>query len=454
MSKVTIVDAPCGAGKTSWAIQEMDSHPDTPYVFCTPFLSEAERIIGACKAHRFKQPQNWEQTKLEDFNSLLAEKEDIAVTHSTFLNATPETVQLIADGNYTLIIDEALDVVQDFNNLHDVQNDKTQKMDEKSIELLLDAGNIRIGEMGKIEWIGKHYGGGKFVVMERLARAGRLYLASGAVTVCTYPPEMFHAFKDVYVLTYLYEGTPICPYFRLFGIEHIKKGVIKDSDVFALCDHNETADKAFREMCAANVHVCGNRAMLMSYEGRTDLSKSWFDKRASKRGQDDIAQLRNHVVNFYRNIGAKATDLITYTVTDTYGAEIEVQSTGIMWTCYKPHVEKLKGKGYYAGKRLTKRDSEELQDRMLCYVPSNAKASNKYKVRWALAYLINMFYPPYMKTFFKTGGVDFDENCYTVSCLIQWLCRSRIRDGLPVELYLPSGRMRRLYQRWLDGEFA
>ena len=454
MNNVIIIDAPCGAGKTSWAIQEMDNHPDTPYVFCTPFLSEAQRIISACHKHRFKEPKNWEQTKLDDFNNLLEGKEDITVTHSTFLNATPQTIQLIADGNYTLIIDEALDVVQDFNNLHDVQNDAAQRIDRDSIQLLRDGGFIRTTERGRIEWIGGHYDGGKFRVMERLARAGRLYLAGNAVMVCTYPPEMFHAFEAVYVLTYLYEGSPICPYFEVFGIKHEKMGITGSREIgYALCEHTSEADKAFRTLCAEKIHLCTNPAMLDAYEGRTDLSKKWYDTRMS-RHSDDIGKLKSHVTNFFRMVGAKATDLIPYLIVDQDGAETEVQSTGLMWTCYKPHAGRMKGKGYNSGKRLTMADEKDVQERMLCFVPSNAKASNKYKVRWALAYLINMFYPPYMKSFFKSGGVDFNENCYSVSCLIQWICRSRIRDGQPIELYLPSGRMRRLYEQWLRGDFS
>ena len=28
---ITVIDAPCGAGKTSWAIQEMQKNLDRPY---------------------------------------------------------------------------------------------------------------------------------------------------------------------------------------------------------------------------------------------------------------------------------------------------------------------------------------------------------------------------------------------------------------------------------------
>ena len=117
MSQVTVIDAPCGAGKTSWAIQEMRRHPEKRYVYCTPFLDEITRIRTACPEHSFLEPNNYGHTKLDDFNRLLKEQRNIAVAHSTFLNATPETIELIRAGDYTIIIDEALDVVEEFNHI-------------------------------------------------------------------------------------------------------------------------------------------------------------------------------------------------------------------------------------------------------------------------------------------------------------------------------------------------
>ena len=453
MADIIIIDAPCGAGKTSWAIQEMDNCPDTSYVFCTPFLSEAQRIIDSCKKHCFTEPKSWEQSKIDDFNSLLKENKDIAVTHSTFLNATPQTIQLIEEGHYTLIIDEALDVVQDFNDIHGVQIDAAQKIDKSSIQLLRDGGFIRIAEQGKVEWIGGHYDGGKFQVVERLATAGRLYLVNDTVMVCVYPPEVFRAFEAVYVLTYLCEGSPICPYFEMFGIGYKKMGITGNHETgYALCEHTSEGDRAFRALCAEKVHLCDNHAMLDAYT-KSALSKKWYDNHI-RRCDNDIKKLKSHVTNFYRRIGAKATDLITYSIIDRDGTRIEVQSTGLMWTCYKPYERAVRGKGYTSGKRLTMADGKDVQERITCFVPSNAKASNKYRVRWALAYLINMYYPPYMAAFFNSGGVSFNTDCYAVSCLVQWICRSRIRDGNPIELYLPSERMRKLYRRWIMGKFS
>ena len=44
MSKITVVDSICGAGKTSWAIQFMDNNFKDRYIYITPFLEEIRRI--------------------------------------------------------------------------------------------------------------------------------------------------------------------------------------------------------------------------------------------------------------------------------------------------------------------------------------------------------------------------------------------------------------------------
>lgn len=45
---VRIIDSIMGSGKTSWAIDEMNSHPERRYLYVTPYLAETERIVASC----------------------------------------------------------------------------------------------------------------------------------------------------------------------------------------------------------------------------------------------------------------------------------------------------------------------------------------------------------------------------------------------------------------------
>ena len=53
---VQVIDAPCGKGKTSWAIQHMKENPHERFLFITPFLTEVERIKTECAELDFVDP--------------------------------------------------------------------------------------------------------------------------------------------------------------------------------------------------------------------------------------------------------------------------------------------------------------------------------------------------------------------------------------------------------------
>lgn len=95
----------------------------------------------------FKEPLPDESTtKLSSFTELLEERYCIAVTHSTFLNADARTIDAMASGKYTLILDEVLDVVTDFNNTHIVENDTSQAVSKGDMELLIEKELISIND--------------------------------------------------------------------------------------------------------------------------------------------------------------------------------------------------------------------------------------------------------------------------------------------------------------------
>ena len=65
---------------------------------------------------------------------------------------------------------------------------------------------------------------------------------------------------------------------------------------------------------------------------------------------------------------------------------------------------------------------------------------------------MNRFINPIVKQFFKDRGVTANEELYALSELLQWIFRSQIRDGKPIDLYLPSRRMREILETWLESD--
>ncbi|MBR0155944.1 MAG: DEAD/DEAH box helicase family protein [Clostridia bacterium] len=433
---ITIIDAPCGTGKTSWAIQEMNRHPEKPFVYCTPFLDEIQRVRISCGKERFKEPLPYTGTKIDDFNDLLSQNVNICVTHSTFLNSTEETLQAIHEGGYTLILDECLDVVQPFNSISTVEDVPRQQMSKNDVKWLLTNGVITIGDDSKVTWCGGTAGNDfKFSEAQRLACAGRLYCVNGTFLVTIFPPEIFTAFDEVFAMTYCFDGYTMKYYLIMFNLGYELRSIANDNGLYSLVPYNPDADYVFREKCAELIGFC-SEDKLNQPETRS-LARNWFEK-ASK---DDLKSLRNQLAHFYRR----------------YLKSKNVKAADIMWTTLKPYDKDLKGAGYTQTASITKKEREKLSSSEIerlekqysCFVPCNARATNDFKDRWALAYCLNLYQNRYIIRFFKDNAVDIDEDAYTIANLVQWLCRSRLRKGKAIELYMPSLRMRKLLSKWL-----
>lgn len=117
-----------------------------------------------------------------------------------------------------------------------------------------------------------------------------------------------------------------------------------------------------------------------------------------------------------------------------------------MWTAFGSEEESkkkndksprtlLKGKGYTKG-----------------FVPCNARATNNFSHKESLAYTVNRFMNPYEKKFFIAKGAKVNEDMFALSEMIQWIWRSRIREGKPINLYIPSKGMRTILQNYFDSD--
>ncbi|QPW59134.1 hypothetical protein IRP63_13840 (plasmid) [Clostridium botulinum] len=58
MSKINIIDAICGAGKTQYAIQMMNNSNviENKFIYITPFLKEVDRVKKSVTTRKFYEP--------------------------------------------------------------------------------------------------------------------------------------------------------------------------------------------------------------------------------------------------------------------------------------------------------------------------------------------------------------------------------------------------------------
>ena len=104
-----------------------------------------------------------------------------------------------------------------------------------------------------------------------------------------------------------------------------------------------------------------------------------------------------------------------------------------MWTTFSAYEDQLSGNGYKKG-----------------FLACNARATNAYREKITLAYMINYYLNPIITNYFTQCDVRVEHDTLALSELIQWVFRSAIRDGKPINIYIPSSRMRKLFADWLD----
>jgi hypothetical protein len=439
---ITVIDAMCGKGKSSYAIQMVNTETARSYIYVTPFLNEVRIIKDDTKAV-FVEPDYKDGRKLNGFNELLRGPDNIVVTHCTFSNATDETVELIKRGKYTLILDEVIDVVDEFRK---VAVSKDKKID---IKLLLNEGFIEVDEFNRVKWVGESYDKGVFSEIERMAKRGNLLLVDNTLFLWEFPVDVFKAFDEVLILTYMFEGSYLRYYLEYNELEYKLHSVEQIGSVeklkYRLVDYVKD-DIAERHSYRDNIDILNHEKM--NNYSENSFSSTWAKKNL-KKGTEETKTLKRNLNNFFRNINGKSGEKAT--------------PEKMMWTCYKKYSDLLKGNGYTMGRMLTAKERrlpanklKEKEREISCFVPCNARASNDYEKRFVLAYLCNMYPNPYIVKFFEQKNkIKVDQDAYALSCLIQWVWRSRIRSNKNprnIRLYLPSPRMRALFKDWLDGK--
>lgn len=402
MSKVMVIDSMMGKGKTSWAIQNItlvDRHEKFLYV--TPYLDEVERVITACKKAmvHVSTPSivKGNGSKSEHLKQLMKQGKNIVTTHALFDRIDEECLDVIRSQGYTLYMDEVHEVV------------KRHIMSDADLNMLIESKYIEIDERGKVNWVAEDYTG-KFDEFKNLCNLGSMYKYSNWVYIWCFPVSIFEAMSKVYILTYYFEGQIQSYYYKLHNIEYKLMDVYKSegSNVYMIKDYDiiESCKEIRHVLKLINLYK-GN----LNYEDGITLSSSWFD-RADK---DVLKLISNNTYNYFKNI-------------------VKGKSEDNMWTTLKGYKEKLKGKGYSKG-----------------FVELNARATNKYKHKKNVAYVYNRYLNPIEKNFFISHGIVVNEELYALAELLQWIFRSQIREGKPINLYLPSKRMReRVYGLWVS----
>lgn len=395
---VKVCDTIMGAGKTESAITLMNQDKESRYVFITPYLDEVERIKRSCVGRSFKDPQSKGRGKLDDLHRLLSMRDNIASTHALFESYNSETISLISSGRYKLILDEVFQAVQ------------TIPISTKDLQMLKRE-MIEVDSTYRVHWINEDYEG-RFEDLRDMCMTGNVILYNDCLLLWKFPIEVFRSFDEIIILTYMFDAQVQKYYFDINNIEVQRIGTAYENGAYHFCDTPHIPD--YVKDLPKKIHIVDDEKLNSIGDAWSSFSVSWYNKAKEAKGQPLIRQLRNNLNNLFRN-------------------KFNSTSDQNLWTTFKDFQSLLKGKGYTKG-----------------FLSCNVRATNAYRRRDCLAYCVNIYYNPLLKNYFQEQGVEVREDMYALSEMIQWVWRSAIRDGKDIWIYIPSRRMRELFQNWLD----
>ena len=126
----------------------------------------------------------------------------------------------------------------------------------------------------------------------------------------------------------------------------------------------------------------------------------------------------------------------------------------IMWTCPKDNAY-----GVSTNSKAIKLNPkgcvkyEDVGETKYCWLSVHTRATNDYSNKSMVAHCYNRYPLQPIKVYLQSCGVPIDEERYAVSSLLQFVWRSRIRNGEPIVLLIPNYRMCKLFVDWLNGKF-
>lgn len=418
--KVRVLDAMMGSGKTTRLMEEVGKLPaSSPVIYIAPLLSECHRFAGTVVdeegnltkgedflpvyeddhplIHKmFSHPdnRNSQGTKIHSLLKLIQRRENIVSTHSLFRCLTDEVVQAVKDGGYILIIDEVLSVWEKYtlNRRDDYEQDDSSSDDE--VLQIIKNGFIEVDVNGLLFWQWDKFDAVNTTYEElaRLCDSKQLYLSNGKVVFWEYPIHALQSFKEVWIATYMYSSSFMCEYLKMYSAD-------VQVETFGL------APSAFKPL----ITVVTDKKLNAVGDGRHALS---YNSIVNKGHPNEI--LRNNLYNFFR-------------------AKTPSKEENRLWTTYKAK------KRFMSGGRFAKN-----------WISYSTKATNAYKDTKYLAYLVNPRPSTYLVAMLGSRGVDFDQDMWALSEMVQWVWRSAIRENKEIVLYVPSERMRNLFTNWLE----
>ncbi len=264
---IEFLDGIMGSGKSTWAINHINSNPDKRFVVACLILKECDRYETACSMY---QPQGQYGSKMKEFIDAVRRGDSVVITHSLLLDIDVITLNMIKELGYDLILDEVIS-----NFIYVCAADK------HTIKVLERSKTIKVHGDKKIEWLDED-----IEVSSEIKEAtlkGRAY-AIGNFAVAYQSPDIYDYFANTTIMTYMASSSLMYMYFKATGrqisVRHMQTNIIPNH-----YKHLITIDSR------SNANSFENKLRKLSSSGMSKMNKR------------DYAILSKYVNSFFHNKG-------------------------------------------------------------------------------------------------------------------------------------------------------
>ena len=450
-TKITVYDALCGTGKSCAAITDVKDGTDR-VVIITPLEDEMNRYVRECP--RLKQPVKKYKGGGKTYSSrdLIEQGLSFVTSHELAKRWKQADYKAIKEKGYRLIIDESIETMSEYNpcsemasDLKELQEcslsprlkakfvkqlmrDMTPKdinsfvttycnVDEQTGLLDLKVEEDENGEPVEVK-------SGMWATEIELVKEHRLAYDKGHL-IKIMPPEFLRAFTDVKILTYMFKDSPLNSYMDIYDFRW-SYGYITDemtfTDAYFLRHLNTTADY---ESLVTIWDETINKNMVKFNLPDTPKNYHKLSSTAYKEKltTDELKQLFKNMHNWCRNYA-------------------HLNPSQMYFTAYNCAVDTSSKRCFYTTLPLRRKYEKR-------HLACNAKATNNYADCVGVAYLINRFSDVNVYHYCKNKGHPYNEDVFGTSEMLQVIFRSALRKGEPIDIYIPSSRMRNLLRTWL-----
>lgn len=407
---ITIIDRPCGSGKTTELLNSLD--PEKQYLIVVPLLSECERVIvETTKLYGndfFRQPSTREtETKHDVLRTLIIEGQNIVTTHSLYYKLA-EICRYGLLSDYHIIIDEVLEPA--------VAQPKPKAGSWSDI--YIGSGYVTVCPETRLvmvtdKWREAYYFTDDKLCKRLFARAssGCLYEDGSNFLICTIPDILLRSGASLTMYTYKSSGSLLLKFMQWLGL----KAEVKTSP-----EYEEDMKKRARELVTVKL-IPSLKEIKFSYNAQSTYTVGDVNsKRVNKA-------LRTLMRNELAGLG----------------------QCKLLLTCAKDNWYK-NGKG---PKDIAKPQAGPFASgtkifSSATWLPNTTRGTNDYIEASHLIYLYDQYPNPSVSRFLSQAYTKAFKDAYALTELIQWAWRSRVRRGEPITLYLASERMVRIFDDW------